>query len=379
MRISIIGSTGSIGCSAARIAERLNAEVVAIAAGQNVAEAERQARLFRPRIAAMGDEHAAAELKRALADTDTKVLAGESGVLEAAASECDVCIDAVVGIAGLRPALAALSGARRLALANKESLVCAGETVLSEARRRGVEVIPVDSEHSAIFQCLDRRGGVKKLILTASGGPFFGYTREMLERVTVADALRHPNWSMGAKITVDSATLMNKGLEFIEAMQLFGVSADAIEVVIQRESIIHSMVEFVDGAVIAQLGIPDMEIPIQYALTYPERAPAVAAPDFSKIQSLSFSKPDTNTFKCLPLAISYASRPQADRAALNGANEAAVAEFIAGRIPLTAIAELVERAADRSHVSGSSLEDIFRADATAREEVKRLCGAGVWR
>ena len=377
MKIVILGSTGSIGCSAVKIAERLGAEVVALAAGKNAATAERQVRKLRPKVVAMRDERAAAELKLALADTDIEVTAGQEGVLEAAASECDVCLNAIVGIAGLRPALAALSGAKRLALANKESLVCAGETLLRRAKSLGVEVIPVDSEHSAIFQCLDRRPGARKLILTASGGPFFGYTREQLKAVTVADALRHPNWSMGSKITVDSATLMNKGLEYIEAVQLFGVSD--IEILVQRESVIHSMVEFVDGSVIAQLGVPDMEIPIQYALTYPERKPAIGAPDFAKIQSLSFSKPDFNTFKCLPLAISYASRSQAERAALNGANEAAVAEFIAGRISFDRIAEIVEQAAGNSAKAGNSLDEIFEADRLAREEVKRLAGAEVWR
>ena len=273
--LSILGSSGSIGRQALKVAECCGHEVAAITVNRSVELAEAQARQFKPRLVAAADEKAAADLRVRLADTDIKVLSGREGLLEAASiPEADTVVTAIVGVAGLKPTLAAIGCGKRIALANKETLVCAGELVMAQAREKGAEIVPVDSEHSAIFQCLQgckNRGEVRRLIITASGGPFFGKGREELSRVTKEQALRHPNWAMGAKITIDSATLMNKGLEFIEAMRLYAMPPGRIQIVVHRESIVHSLVEFEDGAILAQLGSADMCLPIQYALTWPER------------------------------------------------------------------------------------------------------------
>lgn len=364
--LTLLGSTGSIGKNAIRAARRLGLEIRALAAGSNVDEMEKQAREFLPRVVAMRDENAARELRIRLADTSVEVAGGEAGVLEAASTEADCCLNSIVGVAGLRPTLAALGAVKRLALANKETLVCAGAHVLALARERGVELIPVDSEHSAIFQCMQGAPRPKRLILTASGGPFYGKTADELARVTIADALDHPNWSMGAKITVDSATLMNKGLEFIEAMHLFSMPPEDISIVVHRESIIHSAVEFADGAVVAQLGLPDMSIPIQYALTYPDRAETGIEPlNLEKIGSLSFSLPDRNTFKCLALAERAARSGGAACAALNAANEVAVARFLGGGLRFLEIAPLVEELAD-GYTGDASPERALEIDAEVR-------------
>lgn len=379
MLSTVLGCTGSIGQNAINVLEKLNIPVASLAAGKNHAEMERLARRCRPRVAALFDEAAARELKTALADTGIKVLGGEEGVLEAASVEADVCVNAIVGIAGLNPTLAAIEHSRRVALANKETLVCAGRKVINYAKRHGTEIIPVDSEHSAIFQVLEsshRKQDLKRILLTASGGPFFGRTSDELEKVTVADALRHPNWDMGAKVTVDSATLMNKGLEFIEAMCLFDVEPEQIEVIIHRESIIHSMVEFVDGSVIAQIGTADMRIPIQYAITYPyrESSPAESL-DLFKIATLSFSRPDLNTFKCLSLAMEAAKSGEGACVRLNAANEAAVDMFLREKIGFNDIARLVEYAADSVEVPSSpSLQEIFEIDDEVRRTVAERAG-----
>ena len=364
--LTLLGSTGSIGKNAVKAARRLGIKVNALAAGRSVRDMENEAREFLPRIAALRDESAAADLRVRLADTSVKVVGGEEGVLEAAATEADCCLNAIVGVAGLRPTLTALGAVKRLALANKETLVCAGTHILRIARENGVEVIPVDSEHSAIFQCMQGAPRPKRLILTASGGPFYGRTAAELEHVTVADALNHPNWSMGAKITVDSATLMNKGLELIEAMHLFSMKQSDISIIVHRESIIHSAVEFDDGAVVAQLGVPDMSIPIQYALTYPDRAATDTEQlNLEKIGQLSFSLPDRNTFKCLELAAKAADLGGAACAALNAANEVAVARFLEGKLSFPGIAETVERLAE-GFVGDATPEQALEIDALVR-------------
>ncbi len=373
--LSILGSSGSIGQQTLKVAQACGHRVAAITVNRSVELAEAQARQFQPRLAAAADERAAAELRVRLADTTVKVLSGEEGVLEAAAlSEADTVVTAIVGVAGLRPTLAAIDGGKRIALANKETLVCAGELVMAQAEQTGAEIVPVDSEHSAIFQCLQGcadRGEVRRLILTASGGPFFGKSREELAQVTRAQALRHPNWAMGEKITIDSATLMNKGLEFIEAMRLYSMPPEKIQIAIHRESIVHSLVEFEDGAILAQLGSADMCLPIQYALTWPERTPGPAKPlDLLSCPPLTFQKPDPETFRCLGLALECAERGGTSTAILNGANEAAVALFLEEKITFLDISRLVEAALERVPVVKSpSLDDIFQADCAAREAV----------
>ncbi len=369
--ISVLGSTGSIGTQALSVAREGDMRVCAIAAGSNVDLIEQQAREFSPRIAALGDEKAAAELKRRLSDTNITVLSGEEGVLAAAtAAEADIVLNAIVGIAGLRSTMAIIEAGKTLALANKESLVTAGTLVMETARQRGVSILPVDSEHSAIFQCLQGTpsGSLKKILLTASGGPFFGKTREELEKVTVSDALKHPNWNMGKKITIDSATLMNKGLEVIEAAHLFSVSADDIEVLVHRQSIIHSAVELCDGAVIAQLGTADMRLPIQYAITYPERTACPCGKlSLSDIATLTFAKPDTETFECLALCIEASRAGGLKAAAVNGANEAAVALFLEEKISFLDIPRLVKLAfLAQPDVKTYTLDDVFAADKAAR-------------
>ena len=370
--ISILGATGSIGRQTLDVAEQLGLRVAALTAHMDVERLEAQVRKFRPRLAVLTDEAAARDLAVRLADMDTKVLGGPEALLEAAVCpEADTVVTAVVGMVGLRPTLAAIRERKRIALANKETLVCGGELVMDGAARSGAEIVPVDSEHSALFQSLEGcrdRGGVKRLILTCSGGPFYGRTASELKGMTREDALQHPNWSMGAKITVDSATLMNKGLEFIEAMHLYHMPPEKISIVIHRESIIHSLVEYCDNAMIAQLGTPDMRLPIQYALTWPERIPGPASPlDLWNCGPLTFGTPDLDTFRCLPLALEAARTGGTAGAILNGANEAAVARFLEGKIGFLDIAEQVARAMDQVPVvQRPTLEDILEADRAAR-------------
>ena len=368
--IVILGSTGSIGTQALEVAKRDGYNVIGLAAGKNAKLLEQQAREFLPDTVAMFDETAARELKLRLSDTDIKVLSGIDGVCELAALQCDTVLDSIVGIAGLKPALSAIEAGNTLALANKETLVAGGDIVNAEAKKHGVKIIPVDSEHSAIFQSLQGAPdkSLKKILLTASGGPFYGRSRKELENVTVKDALNHPNWSMGAKITVDSATLMNKGLEVIEAVHLFGVKASDIEVLVHRQSILHSGVELSDGAVIAQLGTPDMRLPIAYALTYPNRSEtAFEHLSLANVGTLTFEKPDTETFKCLPLCISAINAGGVAPAAVNGANEEAVRLFLEGKIKFLQIAELVEKAfISVNNKNDFTLEDVFEADKSAR-------------
>ncbi len=374
----ILGSTGSIGTQTLDIVREnpKDYKVTALASGRNIDLLEKQAREFNPQVVAVGDTAAAKDLKLRLKDTDIRVLSGEDGVCEAASGKGDVAINAIVGIAGLRPTLAAIRSGKTIALANKETLVTAGDIVKRELRANNVSLLPVDSEHSAIFQSLQGtpRGRLSKIILTASGGPFYSKKREELINVTPADALKHPNWSMGAKITIDSATLMNKGLEVIEAVHLFDVTADDIEVLVHRQSILHSAVEFCDGGVIAQLGTPDMKLPIQYALTYPDRKFSNAERlNLSKIGSLTFEKPDTDTFRCLPLCIKAINEGGLKPAAANGANEEAVKLFLDGKIKFLQIADLVEAAIDnQSAVKSFDVSDVFGADMGARELVQKF-------
>lgn len=374
--IALLGSTGSIGRQSLEVAEALGLTITALTANHSVKLLEEQCRKFRPRLAVCMDPAAAAELKLRLADTGIRVAGGMEGLLEAATLDgTDVVLTAVMGMVGLRPTLAALELGRRVALANKETLVCAGELVMETARRCGGEVVPVDSEHSAIFQCLQGcrdRGEVRRLILTASGGPFFGWKREELEEVTVEQALRHPNWSMGAKITVDSATMMNKGLEIIEAMRLYEMPLEKISVMIHRESIIHSLVEYCDNAILAQLGSADMRLPIQYALTWPERIPGPAASlDLLSCPPLTFAPPDEENFPCLDLAKTAARTGGTATAILSGANEVAVGDFLAGKIGFGEIAQRVARAMDTVPVvQNPVLEEILAADTHARRAAR---------
>ena len=371
-KLILLGSTGSIGVQALEVARKQNIKITALAAGKNVVLMEQQVREFKPKVAVMYDENAAKELKIKIKDTDTKVLCASDGVCEAASQEGDTVLNAIVGIAGLRPTMAAIEAGKTLALANKESLVTGGELVTRALKEKGGKMIPVDSEHSAIFQSLQGvpEGAVSKILLTASGGPFFGKTREELGNVTVSEALNHPNWSMGAKITVDSATLMNKGLEVIEAVHLFGVPAEKIDVVVHRESIIHSGVELTDGAMLVQMGVPDMKLPIQYALTFPARAHLDERLDLISLSKLTFFAPDTKTFRCLPICIDAIKEGGLKPTAANGANEKAVELFLQGKIGFLQIAELVEAAKEQQSVCKDfSLEDVFEADKAAREFV----------
>ena len=375
-KLIILGSTGSIGTQALDIA-RANPDkytIVGLAAGSNAELLEKQAREFGVKAVALFDTKAAHELKIKLADTDTKVLCGADGVCELATLDCDMVLNAIVGIAGLRPTLCAIDAGHTIALANKETLVTGGEIVNRKLKEKGVELLPVDSEHSAIFQSLQGapKGSLKKILLTASGGPFFGKTREELQNVTVKEALAHPNWSMGAKITIDSASLMNKGLEVIEAVHLFGVPASQIEVLVHRQSILHSAVELSDGAVIAQLGTPDMKLPIQYALTYPERDMCFESLDLFKVGSLTFERPDCGTFKLLPLCIEAINRGGLYPTAINGANEESVKLFLEGKIKFLQIAELNEKAMNLcENKKDFTVEDIFAADEAARQIVRK--------
>jgi len=376
--ISILGSTGSIGRQTLDVAETCGFDVAAITVNTNAALAEEQARRFSPELVVAASQECANDLRVRLGDTRIKVLGGAEALEEAAAiPQADTVVTAVVGIAGLKPTLAAIDAGKRIALANKETLVCAGELVMRKAKERGIDIVPVDSEHSAIFQCLQGSRGrheVRKLIITASGGPFYGKTCKELSLVTKSQALKHPNWAMGAKITIDSATLMNKGLEFIEAMRLYELPPEQIDIAIHRESIVHSLVEFRDGAVLAQLGTADMRLPIQYALTWPERTegPATALDLFS-CPPLTFARPDPETFRCLGLALACAHRGGTSTAILNGANEAAVALFLEEKISFLDIARLVEGALERVEVEeASDLDAILAADNAARSAVSEL-------
>ena len=377
--ISILGSTGSIGRQAIEVCEKLGFPVAALTARHQTALMEEQIRRVRPRLAVLTEEAAAKDLRARVRDLPVTVLSGLDGLLEAAAlTEADIILNAVVGMVGLRPTLHAIEAGKTLALANKETLVAGGDLVMSAAAEAGVSILPVDSEHSAIFQCLQGAPPgrqINRLILTASGGPFFGKKREDLTDVTREEALHHPNWSMGPKITVDSATMMNKGLEIIEAVHLFHVRPDQVDVVVHRESVIHSMVEYADHSVIAQLGRPDMRIPIQYALTYPDRTVSpVPALDFAELGKLTFFAPDTNTFTCMAACQYAIGVGGLTPAAVNGANEEAVALFLEGKISFLRIGELVWEAARRQSgaaLSGNvTLEDIFAADASARAFVR---------
>ena len=373
--VSILGSTGSIGRQSLDIISHLPVHVSALTAGTSVERMAEQCRRFRPELAVMATEEAALELKKQISDLPTEISWGEEGLLQAATiSSADCVITAVVGMVGLKPTLAAIRAGKRIGLANKETLVCAGELVMDEAEKYGVEIIPVDSEHSAIFQCLmgiSSKKEIKKLILTCSGGPFFGMTRKQLETVTKADALRHPNWKMGPKITVDCSTLMNKGLEVIEAMRLYRLPLEQVDVVIHRQSIVHSLVEFVDGAVMAQMGVPDMRLPIQLALTYPERTVCPVDPlDLVSCGPLSFSKPDLEVFPCLKLAMDCAKVGGTACPVMNGANEEAVARFLRDEIGFYDIYDLVSQAVDSvPFIENPTLEQILNADQQARQIV----------
>ena len=371
----ILGSTGSIGTQSLEVAYEQGYSVSGLVAGSNIDLLEKQAREWKPKTVAVFNEQSAKDLKLRLADTDVKVLSGSEGVCQVASGEGDTVINAIVGIAGLKPTLSAIESGKTIALANKETLVTGGEIVNRKAKEKGVKILPVDSEHSAIFQSLQGapKRSLKKILLTASGGPFFGKKKSDLENVTVKEALNHPNWSMGAKITIDSATLMNKGLEVIEAVHLFGIPADNIEVLVHRQSIIHSGVELSDGAVIAQLGTPDMRLPIQYALTYPERSNyAFEKLDLFKVGTLTFEKPDTDTFRCLPLCIKAINEGGILPTVVNGANEEAVRLFLDGKCKFLQIAELVEKALNSvNNIKDFTLDDIFAADKLAREIVRK--------
>ena len=371
--ISVLGSTGSIGTQCLEIVKKHGFKVKSLTAHKNIKLLEEQARVFNPEFVAVFDEEKAKELKTKLSDTAVKVYGGNDGVLAAAESGSDIVLNSIVGIAGLRSSLAAINAGSTLALANKETLVTGGKLVMDAAKKMGKEILPVDSEHSAIFQSLIKEPNRKfsKIILTASGGPFYGKTREELKNITPADALKHPNWDMGQKITIDSATLMNKGLEVIEAVHLFGCTASDIEVVVHRQSILHSAVEFCDGAVIGQMGTPDMKIPIQLALTYPNRyesdAPKLSLTD---IGTLTFSKPDLETFTCLKTCIDAINKGGLKPAAANGANEIAVELFLKGKIGFLDIGELVAFATEeQKDVSTFTIEDVFEADSMARASV----------
>ncbi len=372
-KIGILGSTGSIGTQALEVIEKNNdLKVEFLAAGRNIDLLEKQARKFKPATVAVYDDNAAKKLKVSLADTDINVLSGEEGIIEAAGYGADIVLTAIVGIAGLKPTVAAIKAGSDIALANKETMVTAGDIINRMCKEYSVKLLPVDSEHSAIFQSLQGapEGSLKKIILTASGGPFFGRKADELAGVSAADALKHPNWSMGSKITIDSATLMNKGLEVIEAVHLFGIGPDDIEVLVHRQSILHSAVEFSDGAVIGQMGTPDMKIPIQYAFTYPERGKKFENLSLSDIGTLTFSKPDTDTFCCLPLCVEAIKKGGLYPAAVNGANEQSVELFLKGKIGFLQIAEL-NAAAMQNTISKTdfTLNDIFEADSAAREYV----------
>ncbi len=378
-QLAILGSTGSIGTQALDVVRSSGFGVVGLAANRSVAALERQAREFQPSTVCIYDDKLYKELKEKLADTRIRVVAGMEGLCEVAAlHKADITLNAVVGMIGLKPTLAAIRAGKDIALANKETLVTGGEIVMREATERGVKILPVDSEHSAIFQALQGNSEkqVQSIILTASGGPFFGRSREALEKVTPEDALKHPNWDMGAKITIDSATLMNKGLELIEAVRLFDVTPEEIQIVVHRESVLHSAVEYDDGSVMGQLGVPDMRLPIQYALTWPERYPCpvkrLSLTDYGK---LTFLEADEDTFVCLKACKEAIRRGGLYPTAVNGANEQAVALFLEKKISFTRIGELVSETLDMALPTGAITEEqIFAVDRQARAEVLRKTG-----
>ena len=375
-KVAVLGSTGSIGTQTLDVVRANDdLEVVGLAAGSNVEMLEKQIREFHPRLVAVWKEEAARDLAVRVQDLDVKIVSQMGGLIELARmEESDILVTAIVGMIGIRPTMEAILAGKDIALANKETLVAGGSLVMEQAAKKGVAIYPVDSEHSAIFQCLqgNRREQLHKIILTASGGPFFGRTREELANVTVADALNHPNWSMGNKITIDSATLMNKGLEFIEAKWLFDLTPDQIEIVVHRQSVVHSAVEYQDCSVIAQLGVPDMKIPIQYALLYPERMPCptkrLSLTDYS---TLTFEKPDPETFTCLKTAIAAITAGGTAPCIVNGANEVAVAAFLAGKIGFLDIGALSQRAMESIEKTEiTCYEDVIAADTKAREFVR---------
>lgn len=375
-KISVLGSTGSIGTQTLDVARMHNIKVTALTANHNINLLEQQAREFHPKMVTVLDLGAAAQLKIALSDTDIDVFCGEEGIIKAACeTNCDTVVNAIVGVAGLLPTLSAIKAGKNIALANKETLVAGGSIVMKAVKKKGVKLYPVDSEHSAIFQCLQGcpENSLKKIILTASGGSFFGKKRSELSGVTVKEALNHPNWDMGAKITVDSATMMNKGLEVIEASWLFDCTDQDIDVLIHRESIIHSMIQLKDNAVIAQLGVPDMRIPIQYALTYPERLPSPTKElDLSEISQMTFYKPDYETFACLAICRKALRKGGLYPTVANAANEIAVDMFLKEKIKFLDIADIVAEAVESFHENQSeiTLDDILNADKNTRIRVK---------
>ena len=375
-RIAVLGSTGSIGTQTLDVCRRLGYEIVALAAGSNAELLEQQAREFSPKLVAAADENAARRLSIALSGTGITVLGGERAVLEAAAAECDIVLNAVTSIAGLRPTIAAVEAGNDIALANKETLVAGGRRVMDYAAEHGVKILPVDSEHSAIFQCLQAKGDyarIKKLILTASGGPFFGKTEEELKKVRPQDALNHPTWNMGKKVTIDSASMANKGLEIIEAAHLFDVEQNNIDVVIHRESIVHSLVQFTDNSVLAQLGVPDMRTPIQYALTWPERESEAAAElDLANVGTLHFYRQDEKTFPSTGLARYALDKGGTATAAFNAADEIAVAAFLDGKIKFTDIPKIIEKTIEKEFAKGNSFEEVFYTDSEARKFASAL-------
>lgn len=375
-KLTILGSTGSIGTQALDVVDMRGYEVVALTADSNYKLLEEQIRKYKPKYAALSNEEAAKTLRTLVADTDTKVLSGKAGIIECARlGDSDTVLNSIVGIAGLAPTVAAIEEGRNIALANKETLVAGGKIVMDKAKAKGVAILPVDSEHSAIFQCLqgmNKKDELKSIILTASGGPFFGKTRDELRDVTVAQALKHPNWEMGAKITVDSASMMNKGLELIEAVWLFDVAPDMVDIVVHRESIIHSLIEYNDNSVIAQLGVPDMRIPIQYALTYPDRFPSpVKKLNLWDYQNLTFYKPDYETFRCLELCRNAIAKGGLYPCVANGANEMANELFRKGEIGFLEIADKVQIAMEAvADKKNHTLDDVFEYDRIARQIVK---------
>lgn len=374
--ISVLGSTGSIGTQALDVARKLNLNIVALTANSNIKLLEDQVRQFQPEIAVVYNEAKAGQLKHNIKDTNTKVFSGKEGLIQAAVCKnADMVLNSLVGMVGLEPTLEAINAKKDIALANKETLVAGGKLVMEAARKNGVSIYPVDSEHSAVFQCLqgcNQKEELKRIILTASGGPFFGRTLEQLKTVTVQQALNHPNWDMGSKITIDSATMMNKGLEIIEAAWLFDLPAEQIDVVVHRESIIHSLVEYIDNSVIAQLGVPDMRIPIQYAVTYPARVPSpVKQLDLTELSQLTFYKPDYDNFLCLKACKEAIEKGGLAPAAANGANELANKLFLEGKLSFLQIGELVYGAMQAQKAKEpETLQDVLQADAEARQYVR---------
>ena len=385
-KISLLGSTGSIGQSTLSVVEKFQERftVVALAAGNNVELLEQQVRKFRPSIVSVVSERSAGDLKKRCSDLSVRILFGVEGMIQVAtADEADITVSAIVGTAGLVPTMAAIRAGKDIALANKEVLVTAGELVMAECRAKGIRILPVDSEHSAIFQCLlaGANTDIRKLVLTASGGPFRSHSKKDLGKVTLAQALKHPNWSMGRKITIDSATLMNKGLEVIEARWLFDIAPDKIKVLVHPQSIVHSMVEYHDGAVVAQLGMPDMRGPIAYALSYPERLSGVSpALDLAKMGTLTFEEPDMDRFPCLAYAFDALRAGGSMPAVLSAANEVAVKYFLEEKIGYTDVARVIRSTMDAHTPSNiRTVEDALKADLWARHEAEKVIGAGVKR